>query len=339
MDLDLVFLGTAGSMPTAQRGPSSTLVRRGGERLLVDCGEGTQRQLLRSTIGLVELREIFLTHFHADHYLGLPGMLKTFELRGRTEPIVIYGPAGLGDLFTALRRIFGRLTYPWETVELAPGTVLERDGYRLAAFEASHRVPALGYALVEDDRPGRFDVARADSLGVPSGPARGALQRGAPVTVAGGRVVEPDDVLGEPRRGRKIVLTGDTGPSPHVIEAAFRADVLVHEATFCEDDRERAKETGHSTASEAAEIARRAEATLLALTHISPRYFGHDVADEARRVFPDTVVPKDFDVVDVPFPERGPPVLVKRGARAERGPAPVGGHEAEALGASAADGL
>jgi ribonuclease Z len=267
-------------------------------------------------------------------------MLKTFELRGRTEPIVVYGPVGLTELFGALRRIFGKLTYPYRIVELAPGAVLERDGYRVVTFAASHRVAALGYALLEDDRPGRFDVARADSLGVPAGPARGALQRGEEVVVADGRVVRPDEVLGEARRGRKIVLTGDTGPSPLVIEAAVGADVLVHEATFCEDDRERAKETGHSTASEAAEVARRAGVRLLALTHISPRYLGHDVADEARRIFPESVVPKDFDVVDVPFPERGPPALVKRGARADRRAAGVedtAHPEPEPLGASAAD--
>ena len=313
-----MFLGTSGSMPTAQRAPAATLVRRGGDRLLIDCAEGTQRQLLRSSVGLVDLREIFLTHYHADHYLGLPGMLKTFALRGRVEPITIYGPRGLGELFGALRRIFGKLTYPYELVELEPGAALERDGYRIATFAVSHGVSAIGYAIVEHERPGRFDVEASDALGVPPGPARGALQRGEPVTLADGRVVRPDEVLGPPRPGRKVVLTGDTGPSPIVIQTAYRADVLVHEATFCDDERERAKETAHATAAEAAEIARRAEVGLLALTHLSQRYFGHDVAREARAVFPDTVVPKDFDVIDVPFPERGKPSLVKGGALPER---------------------
>jgi ribonuclease Z len=167
VDLDLVFLGTSGSMPTAQRAPTAILVRRGGERLLFDCAEGTQRQLLRSNVGLVELREVFLTHYHADHYLGLPGMLKTFALRGRETPMTIYGPPGLHELFGALRRIFGRLTYPYELVELAAGVALERDGYRLVTFPVNHGVSAIGYALVEQPRPGRFDVVSADALAVP----------------------------------------------------------------------------------------------------------------------------------------------------------------------------
>jgi ribonuclease Z len=318
VDLDLVFLGTSGSMPTAKRAPSATLIRRGGERLLVDCAEGTQRQFLRSGIGLIELREVFLTHYHADHYLGLPGMLKTFALRGRTLPITIYGPPGLRDLFTALRRIFGKLTYPYELVELQPGVALERGDYRLATFPVDHRVSAVGYALVEEPRPGRFDVEAADALGIPVGPERGALQRGENVTLADGRVIEPGAVVGPARPGRKVVLTGDTAPSASVLESARAADVLVHEATFCEDERERARDTAHSTAAGAAEIARAAEVGLLVLTHLSTRYFGPDVAREARAIFPDTVVPKDFDVVEVPFPERGVPRLVKGGAAHRR---------------------
>jgi ribonuclease Z len=311
VDLDVVFLGTAGSMPTAQRAPSALLVRRGGERLLVDCGEGTQRQLLRSAVGLVELREIFISHFHADHYLGLPGMLKTFALRGRELPITIYGPPGLRDLFSAVRRIFGRLTYPYELVELRPGDVLARDEYVIAPFEVRHGVSAVGYALVEAERPGRFDVAAADALGVPPGPERGALQRGEAVTLADGRAVTSGDVLGPPRAGRKLVLAGDTAYADSVVEAARGADLIVHEATFCEEERDRADETLHSTAADAAQVAVAAEASMLALTHLSPRYFGPDVAAEARAVFPETVVPKDFDVIEVPFPERGPPRLVK----------------------------
>jgi ribonuclease Z len=317
VDLDLVFLGTSGSMPTAQRAPSALLLRRGGERLLFDCGEGTQRQLLRSTVGLLELREIFVTHFHADHYLGLPGMLKTFALRGREEPLAVYGPRGLADLFGALRRVFGKLTYEVELVELRPGDVLDRGEYRLVAFQVDHGVSAVGYALVELPRPGRFDVAAATELGV-EGPARGALQRGEPVTLHDGRVVAPEAVLGPPRPGRKVVLAGDTAPSPHVLELAQSADVLVHEATFLSDERERARETLHSTAAEAAEVARAADVALLALTHVSNRYFGPEVAREAREVFPDTVVPRDFDVVEVPFDERGAPRLVKGGARPQR---------------------
>jgi ribonuclease Z len=319
VDLDLVFLGTSGSMPTAQRAPAGILLRRGGERLLFDCAEGTQRQLLRSNVGLIELREVFLTHYHADHYLGLPGMLKTFALRGREVPITIYGPPGLRDLFGALRRIFGRLTYTVELKELRPGDELIRDDYRLQAFAVAHGVSAVGYALVEDARPGRFDVQAAGALGVPSGPERGALQRGESVTLADGATITPDKVLGPARPGRKVVISGDGGPSESVIEAARKADVLVHEATFCEDERERARETQHSTALEAAGVARAAEVDLLALTHLSNRYFGGEVAREARTIFPNTFVPKDFDTIDVRFAERGGPQLEKGGAFAKRG--------------------
>jgi ribonuclease Z len=325
VDLDVVFLGTSGSTPTARRALAATLVRRGGERLLFDCAEGTQRQLLRCDVGLVELREVFLTHFHADHYLGLPGMLKTYSLRGRDRPLTIYGPAGLRGLLASLRRIFGRLTYALETVELEPGIRIERDGYRLEVFPVEHGVAALGYALVENERPGQFDVAAADARGVPDGPERGALQRGLSVTLPNGTTVTPAQVLGPPRAGRKLVLTGDTAPSASVVDAAAGADVLVHEATFLADERERARETMHSTAGEAALVAREAEVRLLALTHLSTRYFGHEVLEEARVLFPDTVVPRDFDVVAIPFPERGGPELVRSGARSKR--AAVGSEE------------
>jgi ribonuclease Z len=317
VDLDLVFFGTSGSVPTAQRSPSALLVRRGSERLLFDCAEGTQRQMLRSTVGLVELREVFLTHYHADHYLGLPGMLKTFALRGREVDLTVYGPPGLVDLFGALKRIFGRLTYRLELVELRPGDVLERDGYNLVTFAPSHGVSAIGFALVEGPRPGRFDVEAADALEVEP-QQRGLLQRGESVELSDGRVVTPDAVLGPPRPGRKVVLAGDTAPSPVVLEAARDAEVLVHEATFLDEERERAQETAHSTALEAAELARDAEVSLLALTHLSNRYFGPEVAREARTIFLETVVPKDFDTIDVPFPERGAPTLVKGGVRRTR---------------------
>jgi ribonuclease Z len=301
-------------MPTANRAPTALMIRRGGERLLFDCAEGTQRQMLRSNVGLVDLREVFLTHYHADHYLGLPGMLKTFALRGREVPITIYGPPGLSELFGSLRRIFGKLTYPYELVELAPGDALERGDYRLVTFPVAHGVSSVGYALVEDDRPGRFDVETADALGVPSGPERGALQRGEPVTLPDGRVVIPEQVLGEPRPGRTVVIAGDTAPSPTVLEAARGADLLVHEATFLEEERERARETAHSTALEAAQLARDAEVGMLALTHLSNRYFGPEAAREARAIFAETVVPRDFDVIELPFRERGSPQLHKGGA-------------------------
>ena len=319
MDLDVVFLGTAASAPTAQRSPAAVLVRRGGERLLFDCGEGTQRQLQRSTVGLPDIEEIFLTHYHADHFLGLPGMLKTFGLRGRDEtPLTVYGPRGLRELFKQLQPFLGRLPYPMSLVELEPGETVPRSKYTIEPFAADHGVAALGYALVEPERPGRFDVAIADELGVPAGPARGRLQAGEDVELPDGRTVTPAEVLGEPRPGRRIVISGDTSPSPTVVQAAHGADLLVHEASFLADEAGRARETNHSTAAEAAEVARLAQVRLLALTHVSPRYFGPELAEEARAVFANTVVPRDFDVIEVPFVERGAPELVERGARPRR---------------------
>jgi ribonuclease Z len=316
VDLDLLFLGTSASMPTAQRAPAAFLLRRGGEKLLFDCAEGTQRQLQRSAVGLPDIEEIFLTHLHADHFLGLPGMLKTFALRGREEPgLTVYGPKGLKDLFGKLRPFLGRLPYGLTLVELEPGESLARGEYRIDAFAVDHGVSAVGYALVEYERPGRFDVDAADALGVPPGRERGTLQGGEPVTLPDGRVITPDAVLGPGRPGRKVVLTGDTAPSPGVVQAAHNADLLVHEATFAAEEKERARETLHATASEAAEVARLAEVRLLALTHVSTRYFGPELAREAREIFPDTVVPRDFDLIEVPFAERGSPQLVKNGAR------------------------
>ena len=314
MDLDVLFVGTAASAPSAQRGLPAVLVRRGGDRLLFDCGEGTQRQLLRST-GLVELEDIFLTHFHADHVLGLPGMLKTFSLRQRERPLTVYGPAGLRSLFAALRPIVGRVGFPLELVELDPNDELERDGYRIAAYATDHGVPALGFAIVEDPRPGVFDPARATALGITPGPDFGRLQEGE--TVAG---VAPDQVMGERRRGRRVVITGDTAPCEMTRLVAFEADLLVHEATFLEEEADRAAETRHSTARQAAELAAAAGVGMLALTHISPRYGGKAVRDEARAAFENTVVPRDFDGIEIPFPERGEPALVKASEREPVGP-------------------
>ena len=312
MDLELFFAGTAGSLPTARRGLPATLVRAGGERLLFDCGEGTQRQLLRAG-GLPDVDAIFITHFHLDHWLGLPGMVKTLDLRGREKPLAIYGPPELAGIWTeVLRPVIGRTGYQLDVQPLERHDDVRFDGYAVTAFPVTHRVRAYGYALVEDDRPGRFDVEEACRLGVQPGPDFGRLQRGE--TVGG---VSPDQVVGPDRRGRRIVLSGDTAPCQAVEAFAHEADVLVHEATFTEADRERARETGHSTARQAAEIARDAGVRLLVLTHLSTRYFPREVRDEAREVFPDTVVPRDFDAVEVPFPERGAPRLVKADAEPE----------------------
>jgi ribonuclease Z len=306
MDLSLFFAGTAGSLPTARRGLPATLVRAGGDRLLFDCGEGTQRQLLRAG-GLPDVDAIFITHFHLDHWLGLPGMVKTLDLRGREKPLAIYGPPELAGIWKeVLRPIIGRTGYRLDVEPLERHDDVTFDGYSVTAFPVTHRVRAYGYALVEDDRPGRFDAEEARRLGVQPGPDFGRLQRGEEV---GG--VSPGQVIGPGRRGRRIVFSGDTAPCQAVEAFSHGADVLVHEATFTDADRDRARETGHSTARQAAEIARDAGVHLLALTHLSTRYFPREVRDEARQVFDDTVVPRDFDGIEVPFPERGAPCVVK----------------------------
>jgi ribonuclease Z len=305
MDLSLFFAGTAGSVPTARRGLPALLLRAGGDRILFDCGEGTQQQLLRS-VGLPELDVIFITHYHLDHWLGIIGILKTFDLRGRDRPLTVYGPPGLKALLDAMRPAWGRVTYPLALEELDPHEEVAFDGYVVAPFPVEHRVRAYGYSFAEDDRPGRFDAETAARLGVTPGPDFGRLQAGE--TVDG---VTPDQVLGEPRRGRRIVYTGDTAPCQATEVFAHEADLLVHEATFLDDELARARETGHSTARQAAEVATAARVKLLALTHLSTRYFPRDVRDEARAVFPHTLVPRDFDTIEVPFPERGDPHLVK----------------------------
>ena len=310
MDLSLFFAGTAGSVPTARRGLPALLLRAGGDRLLFDCGEGTQQQLLRS-VGLPELDAIFVTHYHLDHWLGLLGVLKTFDLRGRERPLTVYGPPGLRLLLQAMRPAWGRVGFGLALEELDPHEEVAFAGYTVAPFPVDHRVPAYGYAFAEDDRPGRFDAQAAVALGVEPGPDFGRLQAGE--TVDG---VRPEQVVGEPRRGRRIVISGDTAPCQATEVFAHEADLLVHEATFLDDELERARETGHSTARQAAEVARAAGVRLLALTHLSTRYFPRDVRDEARAVFPNTIVPRDFDTIDIPFPERGEPHLVKEDAPA-----------------------
>jgi ribonuclease Z len=313
MDLSVFFAGTAGSVPTARRGLPALLVRRGGDRVLVDCGEGTQRQLL-TTVGLADVGAVFLTHLHVDHWLGLPGMLKSFDLRDREAELAVYGPPGTGELMRAMRPVYGRLRFPFRVVELEAGDAVEFDGFEVDAFNVRHRGRALGFALVEDRRPGRFDAELAQRLGVPFGPDFGRLQAGEEVNG-----VRPDQVIGPERPGRRIVFSGDTAPCAMIVAAAEGADLLVHEATFAESERERAAETGHSTARQAAETARDAGVRLLALTHLSTRYTGGEIRDEARAVFERTEVPRDFDTIELPFPERGEPELVRWGAE----PAPA----------------
>jgi ribonuclease Z len=315
VNLEVLFLGTAGSTPTATRITSATLLRRGGDRVLIDCGEGVQRRLLQSIVGLADIELILLTHVHADHFLGLPGLLKTFDLREREAPLALYGPAGTATLLRIFEPILGRLCFPFQAVEVEPGTEIRCDGYALRAIPTVHRGPSCGWALVEDERPGRFDVDEARRRGVPDGPLFGALQRGEDVVLDDGTVVQAEGIVGEDRRGRTVVVSGDTRPCDGVLQASLGADLLVHEATFLQDEAGRARETRHSTAAEAAELARDAGVELLALTHLSTRHAPRAVRDEASAIFEQTIVPRDLDLVEVPFPERDKPRMVRGGAQ------------------------
>jgi ribonuclease Z len=302
--MHLVFLGTAGATPTVDRGSSAVILIRGAERILIDCGEGTQRQLMRS-VGLARINMILLTHLHGDHYLGLPGLLKTLSLLGREEPLLLYGPEGLYDFLRDADRLVGRPRFPLLVEEAGPGVVLEACDYSLRAAPTVHGIPGLAWCLEEHGRPGTFHPEKALALGVKAGPDFGVLQRGGSIVTEDGTEVHSKDVMEDERLGRKIVVTGDTRPADSVIELARGASVLVHEATFSWDEHARALETSHSTAREAAEVAQAAGVSLLAITHISSRHSWKDLRDEARAVFPHTILPKDFDTLVVPYPEKG----------------------------------
>lgn len=275
--LRVTFLGTSAAAPTLHRNVSGIAVKADADLLLFDCGEGSQRQMIRYGTGF-GVSAAFFTHFHADHYLGIIGFLRTLGMGGREQPITLYGPLSAKKVLdTAIHLGVERLHFPVEIQELKGGEEVRRNGYVVRAVRVDHRVNALGYVVQEDQRPGRFDLGVAKSLGIPPGPAYGKLQKGEAVTLEDGRVVQPSQVLGPSRRGRKLVISGDTRPCATLAEAAKGADVLIHEATFSDDEQERAIETRHSTAREAGKIATEAQAKRLVLTHFSSR---HDVDPE-----------------------------------------------------------
>ena len=301
--LSVTFLGTAAACPTVDRNVSALAVHREGETLLFDCGEGTQRQMMRYGVGFT-FREIFLTHYHSDHILGVTGLLRTLGLQDRKEPVIIYGPRPADRIVGGLLNVgVERTRFPVEIVEVRPGDRLARDEYDIQVYETDHRADTVGFALHEHIRLGRFNPDRARALGIPEGPLWGRIHKGHPVTLENGQVIQPAELVGPSRPGRKLVYPGDSRPSPRVIEVAHGADLLIHEATFTEEERERAHETGHSTAKQAAEMARMAGVRQLVLTHISARYTREapEVLEEARAVFPETLVARDGMTVDVPF--------------------------------------
>lgn len=304
MSLALRLLGTSASRPTVERNVSAIALVREGETMLFDCGEGTQRQMMRYGVSF-SLRDIFFTHFHADHVIGIVGLLRTMALQGRSEPLRLWGPRGATRTIKRAEE-FGmdRLSFPLEVTELDPDDRVNRGGYDIELFPADHRgARAVGYALVEHDRKGRFNPELARELGIPEGPLWGEIHRGRSVAIDDGRVIEPSVLVGPARPGRRVVITGDTRPTPATVEASRGADLLVHEATFGDEEAERAVETGHSTAREAAQVAHDAGVGTLLLTHFSARYSrdASDLGREARDVFAATVVGRDGLEVEVPY--------------------------------------
>jgi ribonuclease Z len=302
--VQLLFLGTSGSWPTPKRNPSAVALKRGPEVILFDCGEGTQRQFMQSPLSFMRVSRIFISHFHGDHFLGLPGLVQTMTMNGREDSLHVYGPQGASEtVHTLLKFGYFAPSFPVKVEELRDGDVVPCDGYEVRALEALHTVPALSYVLEEHVRPGRFDLAKAKALGIPEGPLYRRLQRGETIEVDG-RAIPPEMVLGPPRRGRKIAYSGDTKPSQRLEEAAVDCDVLIHDATAESSLEEKANRYGHSTGRQAAEIAKATGARLLVLTHISPRYDDPTpILDDARTVFEPVVLAEDFLSLDVPYPE------------------------------------
>lgn len=299
--LSIIFLGTSGSWPTVKRNVSSIAVKRGSEVILFDCGEGTQRQFQKSKLSYMQISKIFITHFHGDHFLGLPGLFQTMQLNDREKPLHVYGPKGVVKLVSQLLSLgYFRPAYRIVAQEIENGDVIGFDDYVVRVLRVKHNVPAVAYSLEEKMRPGHFNKPKALKLGVPEGPLFSKLQKGMTITLKNGKKITPDMVLGPPRKGRKIVISGDTKPYDKLIGFSKDADVLIHDATFDSEFEEISFEYGHSTASQAAEIAKKANVEKLFLTHISPRYLDHSVLEnDAQKIFKNSFVARDFQEVNV----------------------------------------
>jgi ribonuclease Z len=301
---DLTFLGTAAAVPAADRGLPALLVDHGPRRFLIDCGEGTQRQVLASGVGFRRLDTIFLTHGHADHVLGLPGLAATLAQWESTPHLTICGGLATLDVVRALldgaMHPYGEPGIEIRLQEIGPGTVWEDPDLRVVAFALQHTVPdCLGFRFEDKGPKMRLDPARLDALRVPPGPLRALLASGVPVDLPGGRRVEPEDVAAPSRPGPRVCVVGDTGPFPELVTEAAGADLLVCEATFLAAEAQRAAQSGHLTAMQAGQLALEAQVDALWLTHISHRHRGPEVQAEARQVFPTARVANDFDRVKV----------------------------------------
>lgn len=306
MSLQVTFLGTAGSIPTTKRSLPAILVQRNDEQILFDCGEGVQRQMVKARTGFHKKMKILITHMHGDHVLGFPGLLQTMALLNRERKIDVYGPEGIEQFFSCFRRTvqFG-LTFPVDIHEVkVPGIVCEEEEYQIEAAWANHAIPTIAYSIVEKARPGHFHPEKAKALGVPEGPLWSQLQNGKQVTLSDGRIVKASQVVGKPRKGRKIVYTGDTRPFKELTTLASDADLLIHDSTLDDELKERANEDGHSTPSQAARSAKSARAHKLILTHISARYKNAEkLLEHARKIFGNTEVAEDFMRIELPLPE------------------------------------
>jgi ribonuclease Z len=301
--ITVTFLGTSAALPTVERNVSGLMLQREGELFLFDCGEGTQRQLMRYGAGFT-FEDVFFSHYHSDHTLGLPGLLRSLGMMARTAPLRLHGPRGAHKQLGQLVALgMERVKFPVEIIEVEPGQVIQRGEFDFHVGEATHRGDCVGYALVEHDRLGRFDPELARSLGIPEGPLWGRIHRGESITLENGRVVAPAELVGPARAGRRITYSGDTAPTDAMLHLAVGADLLIHEATFGEDERDRARETMHSTAREAATVAFEAGVQRLVLTHISARYSREapELLAEARAVFEATTIARDGMVIEVPY--------------------------------------